>query len=366
VGIATQREDLRRKFPGRPENVANYLLGLAEQVRLTLAHLGVRRLDDVIGKVSRLRPRAGADARLDVAGFVTPPNADPADGSTATRNMAARNDRPGEPYDQTHLIPLLTDIQAGRRVDVRLEIRNTHRTVGAGLAGEIARRWGDAGLPDGTVRLHFSGSAGQSFGAFLLPGMHLHLVGEANDYVGKGMHGGEIALAPPAPLASDGYRHVIAGNTLLYGATGGKLFAAGRVGERFAVRNSGAVAVIEGCGDHGCEYMTGGTVVALGETGRNFGAGMTGGEAFVYDDSGTFPHRYNTQLITITRPDAEDSVHLRELVAGHFGATGSRRAKTLLGNWEAHLMKFWKVAPRGTRSDVRVDDRHAFTGAHQR
>jgi glutamate synthase (ferredoxin) len=345
VGIATQREDLRRKFPGRPENVANYLLGLAEQIRMVLSQLGVRRLDDVIGDVSRLRVKVAANAGLDVGGLVAVLQT-AAHGSAARRNMVARNDRPDEPYDETHLIPLLADIRAGRRVDVELEIRNTHRTVGARLAGEIARRWGDAGLPDGAVHLHFTGSAGQSFGAFLLPGMHLRLIGEANDYVGKSMHGGEIAIAPPAPLASDGCRHVIAGNTLLYGATGGRLFAAGRVGERFAVRNSGAVAVVEGCGDHGCEYMTGGTVVVLGETGRNFGAGMTGGEAFVYDEAGTLPHRYNTQLVTITRPDAEDSVRLRELVAGHFGATASRRARTLLGNWEAHLMKFWKVSPR--------------------
>ncbi|MGH2403484.1 MAG: glutamate synthase subunit alpha, partial [bacterium] len=164
--------------------------------------------------------------------------------------------------------------------------------------------------------------------------------------VGKSMHGGEIVLTPPASLLDQSHRHVIAGNTLLYGATGGRFFAAGRVGERFAVRNSGAVAVVEGLGDHGCEYMTGGTVVVLGEVGRNFGAGMTGGEAFVYDDTGTLPHRYNTQLVTITRVDADDAARLRDLVIEHARATGSRRAAMLLGNWEAHLMTFWKVAPR--------------------
>jgi glutamate synthase domain-containing protein 3 len=268
-----------------------------------------------------------------------------------------RNERPGEPYDQTHLLPLVGRIEAGETVDVDLEISNTDRAVGARLAGEIARRRGDAGLPEGAVRLRFTGSAGQSFGAFLVPGMHLRLIGEANDYVGKGMHGGEIALVPPPPIAADGHRHVIAGNTLLYGATGGRLFAAGRVGERFAVRNSGAVAVVEGCGDHGCEYMTGGTVVVLGETGRNFGAGMTGGEAFVYDETGTFPHRYNTQLITITRPEAGDAMRLRDLVAAHLEATGSRRARRLLGNWEAHAMMFWRVAPRAAPAVPRAAER---------
>jgi glutamate synthase domain-containing protein 3 len=231
-------------------------------------------------------------------------------------------------------------------VELHLPLRNIHRAVGARLAGAIAARVGDAGLPEGAVRLHFTGTAGQSFGAFLLPGLHLHLVGEANDYVGKSMAGGEIALAPPRPLLAESHRHVIAGNTLLYGATGGRFFAAGRVGERFAVRNSGAVAVVEGCGDHGCEYMTGGTVVVLGEVGRNFGAGMTGGLAYVYDETGTLPLRYNTQLVTITRPDADDGERLRALVAAHQRATGSRRARALLGNWEAHLMRFWKVAPR--------------------
>jgi glutamate synthase (ferredoxin) len=342
VGIATQREDLRRKFPGAPENVVNYLVGVAEGVRELLAVLGARRLDEIVGRADRLRPRPGA--RLDVGALLEglPGPDDP----RPRRCTVARNARPDEPYDEAHLMPLLPAIEAGRPVELHLPLRNIHRAVGARLAGAIAARVGDAGLPEGAVRLHFTGTAGQSFGAFLLPGLHLHLVGEANDYVGKSMAGGEIALAPPRPLLAESHRHVIAGNTLLYGATGGRFFAAGRVGERFAVRNSGAVAVVEGCGDHGCEYMTGGTVVVLGEVGRNFGAGMTGGLAYVYDETGTLPLRYNTQLVTITRPDADDGERLRALVAAHQRATGSRRARALLGNWEAHLMRFWKVAPR--------------------
>ncbi|MDR7555518.1 MAG: glutamate synthase large subunit [Armatimonadota bacterium] len=365
VGIATQRDDLRRKFPGKPENVVNFFLGLAEQVRALLAQLGVRRLDEIIGDVSRLRVRANARARLDVAPLLAQAaaivGAQPGGAATTAgvpageppaprprRNLQRRNDRPEVPFDEVHLLPLLPRIEAGEAVEASFAIDNTHRTVGARLAGAIAARWGDEGLPEGTVRLTFAGTAGQSFGAFLVPGMHLRLVGEANDYVGKGMAGGEIAITPPAPLLAESHRHVIAGNTLLYGATGGRLFAAGRVGERFAVRNSGATAVVEGCGDHGCEYMTGGVVVILGEVGRNFGAGMTGGEAFVYDDAGTLPLRYNTQLVTITRPDDADAERLHALVTAHYRATGSRRARMLLANWDAHRTRFWKVTPKGT------------------
>ncbi len=349
VGIATQREDLRRKFPGTPENVINYLIGLAEEVRVVMARLGVRRLDEIVGRADLLRPRDIPGARLDVGLLLSEHAVSPGpDASLPRRCVAARNTRPDQPYDETHLMQLLPAIETGQSIELHLPLRNVHRSVGARLAGAIAQRWGDAGLPDGSVRLHFTGAAGQSFGAFLLPGMHLRLVGEANDYVGKSMAGGEIILTPPTPLLAESHRHVIAGNTLLYGATGGMMFAAGRAGERFAVRNGGAIAVVEGLGDHGCEYMTGGTVVVLGETGRNFGAGMSGGEAFVYDETGGFPLRYNTQLVTITRPTAEDGARVRDLVAAHAKATGSRRARMLLGNWEAHVMRFWKAAPRAT------------------
>jgi len=343
VGIATQREDLRRKFPGRPEHVINYLLGVAEGVRSLLAQLGARRLDEIIGRADLLRPRPGA--AVDVAALLAELPAP--DDLRPRRCVVARNLRPEEPYDETHLLPHLPAIVSGQPVELHLPLRNVHRAVAARLAGAVAVRFGDEGLPEGSVRLHFVGAAGQSFGAFLVPGIHLRLIGEANDYVGKSMAGGEIVLVPPAPLLAHSWRHVIAGNTVLYGATGGRLFAAGRVGERFAVRNSGATAVVEGCGDHGCEYMTGGVVVVLGEVGRNFGAGMTGGEAFVYDDAETLPQRYNTQLVTITRVTGGDAERLRGLVAAHYEATGSRRARMLLGNWEAHLMRFWKVAPKG-------------------
>ncbi len=236
---------------------------------------------------------------------------------------------------------------AGRPVDRAFAIQNVDRTAGARVAAAIARRYGDRGLPEGTVTLRFTGSAGQSFGAWCVGGLRLILCGEANDYVGKGMAGGEIAIRPPDALLAASHRHVIVGNTVLYGATGGRLFAAGRAGERFAVRNSGAVAVVEGVGDHGCEYMTGGIVVVLGETGRNFGAGMTGGTAYVLDEQGALERRYNPALVGLAPVmDPEDIAQLRELIGAHCAATGSRRAREILHEWGRWLPLFRKVAPR--------------------
>ena len=226
-------------------------------------------------------------------------------------------------------------------------IHNTDRTVGARVSGEIARRYGDDGLPPGTVVVRLFGSAGQSFGAFCANGVELRLFGEANDYVGKGMGGGEIIIRPPLTARWATQENYIIGNTVLYGATGGRLLAAGRAGERFAVRNSGAVAVVEGVGDHGCEYMTGGTVVVLGPTGRNFGAGMTGGTAFVFDPENRLPVRLNGELVQLARvEDAADIERLHELVQAHAKATGSSWSHDILAGWQDQLGLFWKVAPR--------------------
>jgi glutamate synthase (ferredoxin) len=241
-------------------------------------------------------------------------------------------------------------------------ITNRDRAVGATLAGEIAERWGEDGLPAGSLRLAFEGSAGQSFGAFNVSGMHLRLVGDANDYVGKGMSGGEIVIVPPPPLHRDGARHVIAGNTVLYGATGGVLFAAGRAGERFAVRNSGAVAVVEGAGDHCCEYMTGGVVAVLGPVGRNFGAGMTGGVAYVVDEQQTLYRQISADSVEAGPLSSDDAETLRELLVRHFEATGSHRAHSLLRRWKQLLASFRAVRPRSavaapaqpTRSELSV------------
>jgi glutamate synthase domain-containing protein 3 len=229
----------------------------------------------------------------------------------------------------------------GDEVTLDYEITNSDRTVGATLGGAVGVEWGD-GLPPGLVTARFTGAAGQSFGAFLADGVILELTGEANDYVGKGMGGGRVVIRPPADDAGD---PVLAGNTVLYGATGGQLFIAGRVGERFCVRNSGATAVVEGTGDHACEYMTGGTVIVLGPVGHNLGAGMTGGEAFVHDPEARLGNRLNPQLVQAVRPHAAQSAELRFLVERHREYTGSPLAAALLADWEATLRSFWWVAP---------------------
>ncbi len=269
-------------------------------------------------------------------------------GTRPRRNLQARNDRvEAETLDDWLLDAAMPAVENRAPMVLEHAIHNTDRTVGARLAGEIARRYGDAGLPAGTIRVTLTGSAGQSFGAFCIHGVHLVLIGEANDYVGKGMAGGEIVLRLPPIARWASNENFIAGNTLLYGATGGALFAAGRVGERFAVRNCGAVAVVEGVGDHGCEYMTSGTVVVLGPTGHNFGAGMTGGVAFVYDRANIFCPRMNPQLVRAERiGNSDDAARLRDLVQQHTEKTGSAWSRGLLDRWDETREFFWKVIPK--------------------
>ncbi|HEX2326651.1 MAG TPA: glutamate synthase-related protein, partial [Chloroflexota bacterium] len=308
TGIATQREDLRAKFTGVPEQVIHFFAHVAQDVREGLAALGARTLDEVIGRCDLLRqksvPGQPRTDLLDLSAVLA--QVDP-EGRRPRRCLQPRNDRAGyEPVDDEIIPRALPALERGEPFSLSLPIRNSQRTAGARLSGAIALRYGDAGLPEGTVRLRFTGSAGQSFGAFLAPGVHLSLQGEANDYVGKGMHGGQIAVFPPTQAAYSAYRNTIVGNTVLYGATGGSLFVAGRAGERFAVRNSGAQAVVEGAGDHCCEYMTGGMVVVLGETGRNFGAGMSHGLAFVLDEHGSFPQRVNRELVSLERLESAE------------------------------------------------------------
>jgi glutamate synthase (ferredoxin) len=269
-------------------------------------------------------------------------------GTRPRRNLQARNDR-DEPatLDDWLLDAAMPAVENRAPIVLEHEIHNTDRTVGARLAGEIARRYGDAGLPAGTIRVTLTGSAGQSFGAFCISGVHLTLIGEANDYVGKGMAGGEIVLRLPLGARWASNENFIAGNTLLYGATGGALFAAGRVGERFAVRNCGATAVVEGVGDHGCEYMTSGTAVVLGSTGHNFGAGMTGGVAYVYDREDIFSKRINPQLVRAARlTSADDEARLRDLVQQHADKTGSAWSRGLLDRWDETREFFWQVVPK--------------------
>jgi glutamate synthase (ferredoxin) len=348
TGIATQREDLiQSRFRGTPEMVINYFTFVAEEVRDVLALLGYTCLDDIIGRVDLLVPRglpAGHRGRS-LAWDAILIDVDPAN-IAPRRHVQERNDRPYPSLDEKILPQVLPAIEQGEPVQLSSPIRNSDLSVGARISGEIARRHGLEGLSPGTIELRLKGSAGQSFGAWCAGGLRLVLEGEANDYVGKGMSGGEIVVRPPAEAPFAWHDNVIMGNTVLYGATGGRLFAAGRAGERFAVRNSGAVAVVEGVGDHGCEYMTQGVVVVLGSTGRNFGAGMSHGSAYVLDEDGSFPHKYNPELVTIQRvTEADDEAFLRSLIEEHAAATGSPRAQAILEGWARYLPSFWKVVP---------------------
>jgi glutamate synthase (ferredoxin) len=340
VGIATQRPELRERFAATPEMVEAYLLYVAEEVRRLLATLGLRSFEEAVGRVDLLRGRTTGDPRcdsLDLSALL----AHPGEGPTRFAAEPQPEARGGELGD------LLAEEAAGvleepRIVELRYRISNADRAVGAALGGRIGARFGSA-VPPGRVRACFEGVAGQSFGAFLAAGVELALTGEANDYVGKGMSGGRIVVRPPADDAGD---PVLIGNTVLYGATGGELFCAGRAGERFAVRNSGAVAVVEGAGAHACEYMTSGTVVLLGEHGPNLGAGMSGGEVFVHDPYGRLPLRLNPQLVAATPLDRDELDRLRHVVERHVRFTESARAEALLERWLDESAAFWRVAAR--------------------
>jgi glutamate synthase (NADPH/NADH) large chain/glutamate synthase (ferredoxin) len=264
-----------------------------------------------------------------------------------------RNDKPDKPLDDTILQDVKDAIRDRTRLVRTYRIRNTNRSVGTRLSGELAYLYGDRGLPEGTIELRFQGTAGQSFGAFLVNGVRLILTGEANDYVGKGMSGGEIILRPEI-RRSHSAQDVIMGNTVLYGATGGSLYASGRAGERFCVRNSGTLAVVEGIGDHGCEYMTNGTVLVLGTTGRNFGAGMTGGTAYVLDLLGNFEKRYNPELLRVRRIEADEEARtIQRIIHRHLERTDSTRAREVLMDWDTYLPLFWIVIPKGAVQSAR-------------
>ena len=352
VGIATQDPELRAKFTGKPEHVVNYFFLVAEEVRDLMARLGFRTMDEMIGRADVLRQSALDDhwkARtLDLSRVLHVPGTLD---ERATRRFTRVRDRvatpaPAEALDRVILAAALPAIERGEQLRVELPITNVNRAVGARLAGHIARRQGSAGLPDDSIVLHFRGSAGQSFGAFAVNGMSLELEGEANDYVGKGLSGGRIVIRPirTSRLVPDGT--IIVGNTTLYGATSGEAFIAGGAGERFAVRNSGATAVIEGVGDHGCEYMTGGTVVVLGRTGRNFAAGMSGGTAFVLDERQELATQCGPAALELTHlADPKELSMLRKLVERHAKFTGSPRARHVLSHWDQLVRQFVRVMP---------------------
>ncbi len=346
VGVATQRADLIAKFPGQPEHLMVFLHQVAEEVRQLLARLGYRTLQEVIGHAELLTQAVSGEAAswLDLEPLLWTPDTGRPRRAVDERNALLAGSALGDRLAEDALDDL-ADFSAPVRL--RYAISNTDRTVGARLAGQIARQHGNVGLPAGSITAEFEGTAGQSFGAFLCHGIHLHLTGQANDYIGKGMGGGEIVVRPRVDAAYVWHENVVIGNTALYGATDGALYAAGRAGERFAVRNSGAQAVVEGVGDHGCEYMTGGVAVILGDTGRNFGAGMTGGLAYVYDPADALPGRYNAQLITLRRVQrVAHEKQLRALIRHHAQTTGSPRARAILSDWDTELGNFWLVIPR--------------------
>jgi glutamate synthase (ferredoxin) len=358
VGVATQKEALRKRFTGLPEHVVNFFLFVAEEVRQLLSVLGVPSLDALIGRTELLQPRSVALAKtsaLDLSCLLNPiPQA--ADRAWLRHAAAAHGNGPILEDALLADAELLAAIEGHGRLARSLAIVNTDRSVGTRIAGEIAARHGNRGFA-GSLDLQFQGAAGQSFGAFLLQGMNLRLIGEANDYVGKGINGGRITLLPP-PGGSDPGSKVILGNTCLYGATGGELYALGRAGERFGVRNSGARAVVEGAGDHCCEYMTGGVVVVLGSTGRNVAAGMTGGVAFLLDEDGALERRLNAEtvaLVPLTTPEQE--AMLRPLLENHLALTGSARAGAILADWPSWKPRLRVVVPPSEKTNLGLLDR---------
>jgi glutamate synthase (ferredoxin) len=362
VGVATQKEALRNRFTGLPEHVVNFFLFVAEEVRQLLSVLGVARLEDLIGRSELLQPRSVALAKtsaLDLSCLLDP--IPQAEGRAWLNHSPTAHGNGPVLEDQLLADPeVLAAIEGHGRLERSLAIVNTDRSVGARLAGEIAARHGNKGF-SGQLALNYHGAAGQSFGAFLLQGMQVKLVGEANDYVGKGMNGGRLTVVPP-PGVQDPGSQVILGNTCLYGATGGELFALGRAGERFAVRNSGVRTVVEGAGDHCCEYMTGGVVVVLGSTGRNVAAGMTGGVAFLLDGDGGLVERLNPETVTLcdlTTPEQE--ALLKPLLEAHLETTGSDRAASLLADWGHWKTRFKVLVPPSEKAAMGLAERAAVT-----
>jgi len=352
VGVATQNPELRKNFSGDPQHVVNFMTFVAQELREWMAQLGFRRVEEMIGRTDKLEQRLPEGqwktAGLDLAALLYRPELPP--GTSRTHQMA--QDRGlDRALDQQQLLDLCRPALAhGQPVRAELPVRNVNRTVGTILGSEVTRRFGAAGLPEDTISLTLSGSAGQSFGAFLPPGITLTLAGEANDYCGKGLSGGKIVIYPPEGATFEADENIIIGNVAFYGATAGKAFINGMAGERFCVRNSGLEAVVEAVGDHGCEYMTGGRVVVLGSTGRNFAAGMSGGRAYVFDENGDFARRCNQEMVSLLQLDDQEEIDaLEALIRQYAHHTGSRKADRILSRWEAMWSLFVKVMPNDYR-----------------
>jgi glutamate synthase (NADPH/NADH) large chain len=346
VGIATQNPELRARFGGDPEFVVNFFEFIAEEVRELMAELGFATVEEMVGHVECLDTRPAVEhwkaSGLDISPILAPPIN--AYGQTMVQSVGQDHGLE-RALDQRFIELARPAIEDALHVDIDLPIRNVNRTVGTLLGHEVTKKWGGAGLPDGTVDITLTGSAGQSFGAFVPAVIQMQLIGDANDYLGKGLSGGRLIVRPhpDAPFVAE--ENIIAGNVIAYGATGGEIFLRGIVGERFCVRNSGALAVSEGVGDHGCEYMTGGRVVVLGEIGRNFGAGMSGGIAYLYDRNGDVASRVNYGMVGLEELDAEDRRFLRTTIERHRELTGSTVAAGILASWEVEVARFRKVMP---------------------
>jgi glutamate synthase (NADPH) large chain len=354
VGVATQDPELRKRFTGEPEFVENFFRFVAEDVRELMAQLGFRTMDEMVGRVDKLDVTKAVDhwkaSGIDLSQILYKPVVAP----TVAQRCVHPQDHGLDKALDNELVRRCEDALLRRKpVEFSMPIRNVHRTVGTILGSEVTRAYGADGLPDGTIKVHFTGSAGQSFGAFLPRGITLTLEGDANDYVGKGLSGGTLAVFPSSKATFVPEENIIVGNVTLYGATSGEVYLRGVAGERFAVRNSGAHAVVEGIGDHGCEYMTGGRVVVLGKTGRNFAAGMSGGVAYVLDVAGTFSQRLNPGMVDLDALVDEDWTILRQLIARHIMFTNSGYAKKI----QATLadQPFMKVMPKDYKRVMRAE-----------
>jgi len=351
VGVATQDEELRKKFAGQPEHVMNYFFLMAEEIREIMAKLGYRKMEDMIGQTQHLEVnKRGLHYKsrgLDLSPLLTP--ASELNPAAGIRNLNTQDHGLDKAKDNVLIEKAREALENGTPVQFEEEINNLNRTCGTMLSCEISKKYGKAGLPDDTIQINMKGHAGQSFGFTLAKGVTMTVEGDANDYTGKGLSGGKIAVFPSQDVISDGFvpeDNVVVGNVCLYGATSGKAFFRGKAGERFCVRNSGALAVVEGTGDHCAEYMTGGDLVVLGETGRNFGAGMSGGIAYVYDPDGKFPERCNMGLVGLESIDTiEEKEKVFDFIRQHVEMTGSPVAERMLANWDVEHKNFTKVYP---------------------
>lgn len=347
MGIATQDPELRKNFKGKPEHIINFLTFIAQEVREYMAKLGFRTMNEMVGRVDMLETKEAINhwkaKGLDLSAILYKPYMP----KRIKSYCVVSQDHGLDKAMDYKLIQMAEKAIANKtKVTANLEIKNVNRSVGAMLSGTIAKKYGSKGLPEDTIVLNFNGSAGQSFGAFGVNGLTLILEGDANDYVGKGLSGGKIIIKTPKEATFLAEDNIIAGNTILYGATSGKAFINGSVGERFAVRNSGATAVVEGVGDHCCEYMTGGKIVVIGKTGRNFAAGMSGGIAYVLDDDDSFNDKCNMEMIEVEEiVDTEDIDTVYSLVQEHYKYTNSSKAKKILDQWDIYKTKFKIVIP---------------------